>query len=190
MPLHLLLPFLLILLPNFAVATMVEEHVKHTHDGVTFESILVYDDTGTIPRPAILMVPNWMGVTPQSLEQAKQVAGQDYVVLIADIYGKTVRPKNPDEAQKAATFLRSNRSLMRARTNNALDALLATGQKAGVDQKKTAAIGFCFGGGAVLELARSGRDIKGVVSFHGNLDTPNPGDAANIKSAVLVLHGA
>ncbi|MBF0153466.1 MAG: dienelactone hydrolase family protein [Magnetococcales bacterium] len=187
---RLLFPFLLTLLPTVAMAAMVEEPVKHTHEGVTFASLLVYDNAGASARPAILMVPNWLGVTPQAVEMAKQVAGHDYVVLVADLYGETVRPKNANEAQQAATFLRSNRPLLRARANNALDALLAAGQKGGIDAKKTAAIGFCFGGGAVLELARSGRPLHGVVSFHGNLDTPNSADAANIKGSVLVLHGA
>ncbi|MBF0460130.1 MAG: dienelactone hydrolase family protein [Magnetococcales bacterium] len=187
---RLWLLFMLCLLPTLGMAAMLEERVKHTHEGVTFESVLIYDNTNTAARPAILMVPNWMGVTAQSLAQAKQVAGKEYVILVADVYGETVRPKNPEEAKQAATFLRSNRPLLRARANNALDALLSAGLKAGADPKRTAAIGFCFGGGAVLELARSGRNIAGVVSFHGNLDTPNPGDAANIKGAVLVLHGA
>lgn len=177
-------------LPNLSAGAMVEEHVKHAYEGITFDSIMVYDDTSVTSRPAVLMVPNWMGVSLDSLEIAKQVAGRDYVVLMADLYGESVRPKNPDEAKQAATALRSNRPLMRARANNALDALLEAGKKVNVDPKKVAAIGFCFGGGAVLELARSGRDIKGVVSFHGNLDTPNPEDASKIRSSVLVLHGA
>ncbi|MBF0400334.1 MAG: dienelactone hydrolase family protein [Magnetococcales bacterium] len=185
-----LLPCLLILLPTFVEAAMVEERVKHVHEGISFESVLIYEDTVTIARPAVLMVPNWMGVTPQAIAQARQVAGSAYVVLVADLYGEGVRPKNPVEAQQAATFVRSDRLLMRARANNALDALLAAGQKVGVDATRTAAIGFCFGGGAVLELARSGRKLGGVVSFHGNLDTPNPADAAQIKGSVLVLHGA
>ncbi|MBF0161084.1 MAG: dienelactone hydrolase family protein [Magnetococcales bacterium] len=182
--------FILTCLPSLGRAAMVEERVKHTHEGVAFESVLVYDNAVTASRPAILMIPNWLGVTPQALEQAKQVAGKEYVVLVADLYGEKVRPKDSEEAKVAATFLRSNRPLLRARANHALDTLLSAGLTAGADSKRTAAIGFCFGGGAVLELARSGREIAGVVSFHGNLDTPDPGDAANIKGAVLVLHGA
>ncbi|MBF0098322.1 MAG: dienelactone hydrolase family protein [Magnetococcales bacterium] len=180
----------LLLLPQVAWSALVEERVKHTLDGTVFESVLVYDDAVNIPRPAVLMVPNWLGVTPQAVEQAKLVATQDYVVLVADVYGENVRPKTPAEAQQVATLLRNNRPLLRARANHALDTLLSAGQKVGLHPQQTAAIGFCFGGGTVLEMARSGRPLKGVVSFHGNLDTPNPADAAQIKAAVLVLHGA
>ncbi|MEO5350339.1 MAG: dienelactone hydrolase family protein [Magnetococcus sp. YQC-3] len=188
MRLGLLLLFCL--LPNLARAALVEETVKHADAGVTFASVLIYDDSITTSRPLLLMVPNWLGVTPQAVAQAKEVAGQEYVVLVADLYGESVRPKNPEEAKEAATLLRANRTLLRARANNALDALLSAGVRAGADPRRSAAIGFCFGGGAVLELARSGRQLAAVVSFHGNLDTPNPGDAANIKGSVLVLHGA
>ncbi|MBF0424281.1 MAG: dienelactone hydrolase family protein [Magnetococcales bacterium] len=169
---------------------MVEESIGHTHDGVHFASVMVYDNAVEGTRPALLMVPNWLGVTPQAVAMARQIAGRDYVVLVADVYGETIRPKNAEEAGKVATFLRSNRPLLRARANSALDALLATEKKSRVDPKRVAAFGFCFGGGTVLELARGGRSIRGFVSFHGNLDTPNPADAANIKGSILVLHGA
>ncbi|WP_130472673.1 dienelactone hydrolase family protein [Candidatus Magnetaquicoccus inordinatus] len=180
----------LCLFPQLLFAAMVEEKVKHSLDGVSFESVLVYDDAVNVPRPAVLMVPNWLGVTAQAVEQAKQIAAGEYVLLVADLYGENIRPKNSSEAQQAAGMLRGNRPLLRARANHALDTLLSVGQKVGLHPQQTAAIGFCFGGGTVLELARSGRDLKGVVSFHGNLDTPNPADAAQIKAAVLVLHGA
>jgi dienelactone hydrolase len=104
-----------------------------------------------------------------------------------DIYGKGVRPKNGQEAGEQAGKFKSDRALLRARINAALDVLRKNEH---VDPKRIAAIGYCFGGTTVLELARSGADIAGVVSFHGGLDTPTPADAKHIKCKVLALHGA
>jgi dienelactone hydrolase len=112
-----------------------------------------------------------------------------YAVMMADVYGTDVRPANADEAGKAAGALRSDRALLRGRTKAALAAMKAN-LPPNADPSKVAAIGFCFGGGAVLELARGGEPLAAVVSFHGNLDTPNPADANNIKTPILVLHGA
>jgi len=163
----------------------------HTYEiaGETYEGLLVYDDSVTTPRPGLLMVPNWLGVTERSAEKAARAAGDKYVVFMADLYGKAVRPSNPDEAKAAATSVRGDRPLMRKRTQAAVDAFKSQ-QEVALADGKMAAIGFCFGGGAVLELARSGSDLDAFVSFHGNLDTPNPDDAKQIKAPVLVLHGA
>lgn len=157
--------------------------------GETYEGLLVYDDSVTTPRPGLLMVPNWLGVTERSAEKAARAAGDKYVVFMADLYGKAVRPSNPDEAKAAATSVRGDRPLMRKRAQAAVEAFRSQ-QVVALDTGKMAAIGFCFGGGAVLELARSGSDLDAFVSFHGNLDTPNPDDAKQIKAPVLVLHGA
>ena len=157
--------------------------------GETYEGLLVYDDSVTTPRPGLLMVPNWLGVTERSAEKAARAAGDKYVVFMADLYGKAVRPSNPDEAKAAVTSVRGDRPLMRKRTQAAVDAFKSQ-QEVALADGKMAAIGFCFGGGAVLELARSGSDLDAFVSFHGNLDTPNPDDAKQIKAPVLVLHGA
>jgi dienelactone hydrolase len=110
-----------------------------------------------------------------------------YVALAADIYGKGVRAHTPEEAASLATKFRSDPVTLRSRANAALEALKGHPL---VDPSKVAAIGYCFGGGTVLELARSGAELAGVVSFHGNLDTQNPEDAKNIKCKVLALHGA
>ncbi len=169
-------------------AAIVSKTVSHTMADKQFESTLVYDDKQQ-QLPAVLMVPNWMGPTSGSLDKAKKIAGMGYAVMMADVYGTDVRPVNADEAGKAAEALRGDRALLRARTKAALEAMKAN-LPANADASKVAAIGFCFGGGAVLELARAGESLQAVVSFHGNLDTPNPADANNIQAPILVLHGA
>ncbi|MGK9064524.1 dienelactone hydrolase family protein [Stutzerimonas chloritidismutans] len=172
-----------------AVAATVVKPLAYEIDGETFEGMLVYDDAVSKPRPGLVMVPNWLGVTERSAEKAARAAGDRYVVFMADMYGKSVRPSNPDEAKAAASAVRGDRPLMRKRAQAAVEAFRAQDEVA-IDTSKMAAIGFCFGGGSVLELARSGADLDAFVSFHGNLDTPDPKDAQQIKAPVLVLHGA
>lgn len=115
------------------------------------------------------------------------LAGLGYVALTADIYGKGVRPRNAQEAQAEAGKFHQDRELLRARARAGLDFL--TGRPE-TDPARLAVMGYCFGGGASLELARSGAPVKGVVTFHGSLSTATPEDAKNIKGKVLVLHGA
>lgn len=136
--------------------------------------------------PGIVVVHEWMGIVQHTKDMARKLAGLGYAVFVADIYGKGIRPTNTDEAKFQSTKFRSDRPLLRKRVQLALDTLKA--QK-NVDASKLGAIGYCFGGTTVLELARSGADIKGVVSVHGGLNTPKPEDAKNIKARVLVLHG-
>jgi dienelactone hydrolase len=128
-----------------------------------------------------------MGIKDYEMKRAEQIAALGYVAFAADIYGKGIRPMTPADAAKQATIYRSDRKLMRARAQAGLDQLR---KFRNVDAGEVAVMGYCFGGGTALELARSGADLKGTVSFHGNLDTPNPDDANNIKGRILVLHGA
>jgi len=168
-------------------AEIVTKDVEYAHEGTVLEGFLAYDDTMDGKRPGVLVVHEWMGLGEYAKSRAKQLAEMGYVAFAADIYGKGVRAENAQEASQLATKYRSDRQLMRGRANAGLDELKKQND---VDASKTAAIGYCFGGGVVLELARSGADVGGVVSFHGNLDTPNPEDAANIKGQILVCHGA
>ena len=173
-----------------ASAAMVEKKIPYSLNGTDFEGVLVYDDAVSGKRPAVMMAPDWMGINDNNLGIAKHVAGSKYVVFVADMYGKNVRPKNGQEAGQASGAVGGNPELARARANKAMDVLLAEAGKMGlVDPAETAAVGFCFGGGNVLELARSGREVKGVVTFHGNLTTKEPG-ADKVKARILVLHGA
>lgn len=185
-----IIPYALLGLSGIASADMVAKPVQYEIDGAEYEGLLVYDESVKAARPGLLMVPNWLGVTENAARKAALVAGDKYVVFVADMYGKTIRPTNPEEAGQAAGAVRADRALMRKRAQSAVEVLKTEGAKVALDASKLGAIGFCFGGGTVLELARSGADLKAFVSFHGNLDTPNPADAKNIKAPVLVLHGA
>lgn len=157
----------------------------------TFSGTLVYDGTNTIKRPGLVMVPNWLGATDDAVEKAKQVAGDDYVVLVADVYGKGVRPKNGEEALTQVRKVYSDGGVqLRARVNEAMKVLKAQADAAPLDVAKIGAFGFCFGGSAVLELARSGAEVAGVVSLHGGVDTYLPVEGNNVRASILVLNGA
>jgi len=183
----------LLLLSGFAFAAqakMVQKPVEWTQDGTTFHSVLVYDDAVTAKRPGLVMVPNWYGVNDGAIKKAEGIAGKDYVILVTDMYGEKIRPTNDDQAKAATKPLYTDRALMRKRIDLALEQLKAQGKSAPIDLTKLAAIGFCFGGSAVLDLARSGADVAAVVSFHGGLQTDDPSLAKNIKARMLVMNGA
>ena len=162
--------------------------VAYSVDGQAFEGQLVFAAGVSAARPGLLLAPNWMGVTDGAIELAKKAAGKEYVVLVADIYGATVRPNGPEQAMAAMMPLKNDRALLRKRMQASL-ATLQSQSHAAVSSDKLAVFGFCFGGCCALELARDGAPVKAAVSFHGTLDTPNTADANTIKGKVLVLHG-
>ena len=167
------------------------EVVKYAHEDVDLEGYLALPpetESGSGERgPGVLIVHAWKGLGDHERETAKRLAALGYVAFALDVYGAGIRPETAQQAGAQAGKYRGDRALFRARMRCGLDWLKAHPR---VDADRTAAIGFCFGGGGVLELARSGADVRGVVSFHGNLDTPNPADAKSIRGSVLVLHGA
>lgn len=175
-----------------ALAAMQARPVEWTVGKDRFSGYVVYDDASTAKRPGLVMVPNWMGVTADSVERAKAVAGKDYVVLVADVYGKGNRPKDAGEAGKLAGGLRGDdRSVLRARIDGAVGALKAQAGKAPLQADKLGAFGFCFGGSTVLELAREGAGLAGVVSLHGGLTPGKQSPTADrVRTPVLVLNGA
>ena len=168
-------------------AAVVGESVEYNHGDAVLEGYLAYDDATQEKRPGILVVHEWKGLGEYAKKRARDLAALGYTAFAADMYGKGVRPQTHEEAAQQAGIYKSDRNLMRARLSAALDVLKTHPL---VDSGKLAAMGYCFGGTSVLELVRSGADVKGVVSFHGSLATPNPGDAKNIKGKVLVCHGA
>lgn len=161
--------------------------LEYKDGNTTLEGYLAYDDSVSGKRPAVLVVHQWKGLGPYEKKRAEMLAQMGYVALAADIYGKGIRPADPKAAGAEAGKYKGNRAMLRKRVSAGLDALLKNEM---ADPKRVAAIGYCFGGTTVIELARSGADIAGVVSFHGALDSPGPTDGKNIKCKVLALHGA
>jgi dienelactone hydrolase len=175
------------LFAGVAHADLKGKTVEYKEGKTVLEGYVVYDDAIQGKRPGVVVVHDWMGISPFTRERADQLAKMGYIALAADIYGRGVQPKDMKEASALATLYKGNRPLLRARGKAALDTLLAQPQ---TDPARVAAMGYCFGGTTALELARSGAPLIGVVTFHGGLDTPTPQDAKNIKGKVLALHGA
>lgn len=170
------------------VSAMIKtEMIDYESNGTLMQSYLAYDDANTSARPGILIVPDWMGLGPYAKQKAEQLAKEGYVAMAIDVYGKGVRPKDTTEASKFVAKFQADRKTLRERTKAAYDALVARKE---VTPNKILIMGYCFGGMTALELARSGTNLVGTVSFHGLLSTPHPEDAKNIKGSVLVLHGA
>lgn len=169
-----------------AQAGLRTEVIEYKHGDTVLEGYLAYDDAIQGKRPGVIVVHEWMGHNPYVRMRAEQLAKMGYIGFAIDMYGKGVRAKDSKEAASLAGIYRADRALMRMRANAGLEVLK---KHPLTDVKRVAAIGYCFGGGTVLELARSGAEVTGVVSFHGDLETPNPSDAKNIKGKVLVLHG-
>jgi dienelactone hydrolase len=171
----------------------IQTKIVEYKDGETMlEGFLAWDDTkakvdGSMTAPGVMIVHQWLGLTDYEKSRAKQLAELGYVAFAADIYGKNERPAGMQQAGPKAGSFKSNRELYRKRLMLGLDQLKAI--KA-VDVSDLAAIGYCFGGTGVIELARAGAEIDGVVSFHGGLDSPKPEDGKNIKTKVLICHGA
>ena len=168
-------------------AKVVTQTVTYRQDGTVMRGFLAYDDGLKGKRPGVLVVHEWWGLNDFARERALKLAGLGYVALAADMYGGGATTRDREEAGKLAGALLKNPDLLRARAQAALQVLAADPR---VDPKRLAAIGFCFGGTTVLELAYSGADLAGVVSFHGGLPRPQPGDLQRLKAKILVLHGA
>jgi len=170
-----------------AKSEIVYKAIEYKQGETVLEGLSVYDSAIQGKRPALLVVHQWKGLGDYEKKRAEMLARLGYNVFAADIYGKGIRPQTTQEAAAEAGKYKSDRALLRARVRAALDVLAKDPL---TDQRHIAAIGYCFGGTTVLELARSGADIAGVVSFHGGLSSPAPKDAKNIKAKVLALHGA
>lgn len=170
-----------------AKSEIISSDVEYKIGDVTLQGYISYDNSNQNKRPGILIVHQWKGLSDYEKMRARQLAELGYVALAVDVYGKDVRPSTPEEAGQQAGKFYGDVNLYRERLIAGLNELK---MQPLVDVNNIAAIGYCFGGSGVLELARSGADIKGVISFHGGLKTTNPEDAKNIKCRVLVQHGA
>ena len=170
-----------------AAAQIHTETIEYRDGDTVLEGYLAYDASIQGKRPGVLIVHQWKGLTDYEMKRAEMLAKLGYNVFALDIYGKGIRPKSPQGAGAQAGKYKNNRALLRARAQAGLAVLQA---HALTDPRRVAAIGYCFGGTTVIELARSGADIAGVVSFHGGLDSPHSEDGKSIKCKVLALHGA
>jgi dienelactone hydrolase len=172
---------------SMVLAKMHTETVVYSAAGQTCKGYLAYDDALSGQRPGVLVVPEWWGLNDYPKRRAEQLAELGYIAFVADIYGNGDVMSTPEAARAKAVAFYGNRDSLRTRVNAGLSTLKANPL---VDGARVAAIGYCFGGMTALELARSGADLVGVVSFHGSLSTPKPEDAKMIKGQVLVLTGA
>jgi len=166
-------------------AQVKSETIDYKHGDVVLQGYLAWNPSVSGKRPAVMIVHEWKGHGDYVRRRADQLAKLGYLAFAADMYGKGVFAKDHEEAGKLAGAFFTDRKLMRERAKAGLDVLA----KHTLCDGRIAAIGYCFGGTTALEMARAGLDIKGAASFHGNLSTPNPGDAKNIKGKVIVFHG-
>src|SRR6266850_4693467 len=180
--------FVCLLIGGVAIGADVKtETVEYKQGDTTLEGFIAYDGAQNGKRPAVLIAHQWKGLTDYEKKRARMLAEMGYNVLAIDVYGKGVRADNPKDAAALAGKYKADRALLRARVLAGLEFLKANER---TDARRVAAVGYCFGGTTVLELAGSGAEILGVVSFHGALNTPTAEDASRIKGKVLALHGA
>jgi dienelactone hydrolase len=169
-----------------AVRELHTEAVEYKHGDVVLEGWLAYEKGVPGKRPGVILVHEWKGHGPYVRQRAEQIARLGYVAFAIDMYGKGVFAKDHEEAGKLSGVFHKDRKLMRERAAAGLERLKKV---EAVDPSKIAAMGYCFGGTTVLELARGGYDVLGVASFHGGLSSP-VAEAKPIKAKVAVFHGA
>jgi len=161
--------------------------VTYTSGSTTMKGYLAYDDAISGKRPGVLVVHEWWGQNEYARKRAEMLAELGYTALAVDMYGNGKQATHPEDAGKFSGELRRNLPEARARFEAAMKLLQ---QQPTVDADRIAAIGYCFGGGVVLEMARRGLDLKAVVSFHGSLGTDHPAEKGAIKAKILVANGA
>jgi len=162
-----------------------EEAVSYALDTVTFNSFVAYNENQEGTRPAVLVIPEWWGLNDYARGRAKQLAEMGYIAMAVDMYGGGKTAADPQQAQALATPFYMNPQLTKQRIDAAKAKLLSYAQ---ADTSNVAAIGYCFGGYCVLNAAKLGADLKGVVSFHGNLSGA-PATKESLKARILVCHG-
>ena len=172
--------------PEMKEPKLKEENITYTGDSITMNGFVVYDENTEGARPAILVVHEWWGLNDYSKMRARELAKLGYIAMAVDMYGNGKQADNPDSAGKLATPFYMNPQMAKTRFDAALAKLISYSQ---ADVNKTAAIGYCFGGAQVLNMAKLGDDLKGVVSFHGNLNVV-PANKDLLKAQILVCHGA
>jgi dienelactone hydrolase len=167
------------------------ETINYSVSGLSNRGRLVWEETSRARRPLLLMAPDWLGINPPSIEVAKMLAGDRYIVFMADMYGEGKGPTGKENPMEFLAPLMKDAPETRKRIVAAFDTMVKEAQQRDLgDGAKRAAIGYCFGGANVLDLARAGTDVAAVVSMHGSFKTPMPAKKGEIKAAVLTVHGA
>lgn len=170
-----------------ALSEIVSEAIEYQHDGVALKGVMVYDSEVEGPRPGVLIVHEWWGRDEYAERRARMLAEEGFVAFALDMYGDGVLVDSPAEARALATPFYADRPLMRDRAAAGLDVLLGSER---VDPDRVAAIGYCFGGTVVLEMARAGAPLAAVVCYHGGLTGPHPMREGAFAGTVLVCNGA
>lgn len=183
----LLLLTTLLILTGTAQAKVVTQPVAYTHDDVSLEGYLAFDDAVSGKVPGILVVHEWWGLNDYARTRAEQLAEMGYVAFALDMYGKGKSTEHPDEA---AAWMKAVNGNMDGWLKRAMAGLDVLKKQERVDSSRLAAIGYCFGGATVQVLAYGGADLKGVVSFHGSLIPPSAEQAGQTKAKILICHGA
>jgi dienelactone hydrolase len=161
--------------------------VEYSAQGVVMKGYLAYDENIKGKRPGVLVVHEWWGLNDYARKRARMLADLGYTALALDMYGEGKEAVHPDDAGKFSSELMKNFDVAKARFMAAMDFLK---QQPTVDPNRIAAIGYCFGGGVVLNMARQGMDLRGVASFHGGLTAVKPAQSGSVKAKILVLNGA
>lgn len=178
----------ILLIASFPLhAAIVGEEVEYKDGDTVMKGYLAYDDSVSKARPGVLVVHEWWGHNEYARSRARKLAELGYTALAVDMYGDGKQASHPEDAGKFAGAVRKNMPVAESRFK-AAEQLLKDHKTTNPD--KIAAIGYCFGGGIVLEMARRGVDLDAVVSFHGSLGTANPASAGAVKAKVLVCNGA
>ena len=164
-----------------------EEPVTYGDGETEMKGYIVYDEAQQGRRPGVVVVHEWWGITPHVRSEARNLARRGYTAFVADMYGEGKTADNPKDAGALSGAVRKNPRAQQSRFDAARDALA---RHATVDSSRIGAVGFCFGGSVVLDMARAGTDLKGVAAFHAGLGTSTPAAPGNVRSKVLVLNGA
>ncbi|MES1218469.1 MAG: dienelactone hydrolase family protein [Bacteroidota bacterium] len=162
-----------------------EENITYNGDSATLDGFVVYDENNTAKRPAVLVVPEWWGLNDYPKFRARELAKLGYVAMAVDIYGNGKIADNPDSAKKYSAAFYADPQKAKARVDAAIAKIKTYSQ---VDASNIAAVGYCFGGGVLLNTARLGDELKGVVSFHGSL-IGTPANKDLLKTKILVCQG-
>ncbi|NBD33352.1 MAG: prolyl oligopeptidase family serine peptidase [Cyanobacteria bacterium] len=170
-----------------AHADIVQKPIVYTIDEQPYEGYYAINEGLGTDQPVVLLIHDWDGIGEYEKRRVQMLAEQGYAAFAIDLYGQGIRPETTEESQAESNKLYSDRATMRQRLFAGLQEVQ---NLPGIDGSRVVAIGYCFGGASVLELARSGADIDGFVSFHGGLETPENQNYEQVQAPILILHGS